>query len=459
MIDVKTKIHDKFSIEFKVRFEGDESLDCDTSKRGSQSQFAINTWIFIPGSLDVNSSTYDKLSFHRDVKSNIRLITPAFTLEELVADDHYAQLTSLAEEEITFQLKLAAAIFKSAMRNEADRMAEVSEEEMEGFRERVCCLLNRFRQLKSRLPESAQETFAAADEFMSHIAELQSLRLLNVHKDNESLRQLVADEQHYKKEQGYAVATLKGDNTNLIAHHSLLKKHIESPLYLRVDTEKDGKAVEQFWLGVAAGIAMLVSTAVALPFQHYWSNYPTFIFIILVVAYMLKDRTKEFFRGLFSNQLKNRYFDQRTEIRLKDRKLGWIKESVDFVNAAKVPASVMKLRNRGHLEQEGLAEQILFYRKRVQVDNSQLHNQQGYCFEGIHDIMRFHLHNFTTKMDDPTASINTLDEEGRLVTMEVPRTYTFHIVMQFLEQKSLNTEQRLFKITATRDGICSVEMR
>ena len=123
------------------------------------------------------------------------------------------------------------------------------------------------------------------------------------------------------------------------------------------------------------------------------------------------------------------------------------------------PASVMKLRNRGHLEQEGLAEQILFYRKRVQVDNSQLHNQQGYCFEGIHDIMRFHLHNFTTKMDDPTASINTLDEEGRLVTMEVPRTYTFHIVMQFLEQKSLNTEQRLFKITATRDGICSVEMR
>ncbi len=45
MIDIKAKIHDKFSVEFKVGFVAD-------GERGND--FAINTWIFLPNSLDIN---------------------------------------------------------------------------------------------------------------------------------------------------------------------------------------------------------------------------------------------------------------------------------------------------------------------------------------------------------------------------------------------------------------------
>ena len=52
MIDVETKIHDKFSIEFKIWFSGQES--------SKKNDFSLNSWIFVPNSLDVNKNTYDK---------------------------------------------------------------------------------------------------------------------------------------------------------------------------------------------------------------------------------------------------------------------------------------------------------------------------------------------------------------------------------------------------------------
>ncbi len=71
MIDIKAKIHDKFSVEFKVGFVAD-------GERGND--FAINTWIFLPNSLDINPATYGSEDFYRDVKSNVRFITPIFPL-------------------------------------------------------------------------------------------------------------------------------------------------------------------------------------------------------------------------------------------------------------------------------------------------------------------------------------------------------------------------------------------
>ena len=70
MIDIKTKIHDKFSIEFKIGFSGRSKL--------RENNFSINSWIFIPNGLDINSSTYSNEQFYKDVKSNIRLITPRY---------------------------------------------------------------------------------------------------------------------------------------------------------------------------------------------------------------------------------------------------------------------------------------------------------------------------------------------------------------------------------------------
>ena len=106
MIDIQTKIHDKFSIEFKVGFSGSDDVKIN--------HFDVNSWIFIPNSLYINKATYSKDRFYTDVKSNIRLLTPSYTLKQMVeGDDAPMQqvIDSLPDiNEFEFQMKLFGSI-------------------------------------------------------------------------------------------------------------------------------------------------------------------------------------------------------------------------------------------------------------------------------------------------------------------------------------------------------------
>ena len=86
MISISAKKHDNFSIEFKCGFNCKEDRARD--------DFSVNAWIFVPNSLDINPENYGKKQFYRDIKSNIRLITPTYLLKE-IADDSSLPLTSL----------------------------------------------------------------------------------------------------------------------------------------------------------------------------------------------------------------------------------------------------------------------------------------------------------------------------------------------------------------------------
>ena len=82
MIDLTTKIHDKFTLEFKVGFNTHQE-----EHPMKYSDFVMNTWIFVPNSLDINAAKYSKDDFYRDLKSGVRLITPSYGLHELATDE------------------------------------------------------------------------------------------------------------------------------------------------------------------------------------------------------------------------------------------------------------------------------------------------------------------------------------------------------------------------------------
>ena len=77
MIDIKPKIHDSNTLEFKVGFLPNDGKTYD--------DFYMNTWIFIPERLDVNKHTYSKDTFYCDTLSYLRLITPRYELRVLAA--------------------------------------------------------------------------------------------------------------------------------------------------------------------------------------------------------------------------------------------------------------------------------------------------------------------------------------------------------------------------------------
>ena len=79
MIVIQPKIHDRNTLEFKVGYKASDGA--------VYNDFEMNTWIYIPETLDVNRHTYLKENFYRDMLSYIRLITPFYPLRELATTE------------------------------------------------------------------------------------------------------------------------------------------------------------------------------------------------------------------------------------------------------------------------------------------------------------------------------------------------------------------------------------
>ena len=124
MIDLSTKIHDKFTLEFKVGFNTGQA-----TQPAKFRDYVMNTWIFVPNSLDINAVKYSKEDFYRDLKSGVRLITPSYSLHELANDDELLPSKSLVTnfnglhiapddtKDLTHSIKMYCAIAKSAFRD------------------------------------------------------------------------------------------------------------------------------------------------------------------------------------------------------------------------------------------------------------------------------------------------------------------------------------------------------
>ena len=131
MIDTQVRIHDKFSVEFKIGFFTSENKKEDVNK------FKINTWIFVPNGLDINRHTYNDERFYSDVKSYVRLITPIYSLKEILTEgrgpfprleksieEYLAKPNEENAEHYTYQIKMLLCIVKSALRNRSYKIGK-----------------------------------------------------------------------------------------------------------------------------------------------------------------------------------------------------------------------------------------------------------------------------------------------------------------------------------------------
>lgn len=485
MITIQPKKHDNFSVEFKFGFEGDPQVRVH--------DFVVNTWIFVPNSLDITPQTYGKEQFYRDIKSNVRLITPVYLLRELSEADSlpFVSLRSSLEmlasapttinvEHYESQIKMFAAIFKSALRNHSlhicglESAAEVAYL-TEDFVSNVKAIVREYRNLYQIINVHTVEAklrnyFLFGDEMMSHIIDVQSVRILKkidslgsdeLVAPRRGLVELLAQEKEYKRLKGYDTIEPDDDaesNRELVFRYGLLKKYIESELYIRLNKKRDAFAIEQIYYSLAAGAAMIFATAVAWFAQLRYGNITGPLFVVLVVSYMLKDRIKDLMRYYFSHRLDSKYYDNKAEVRILDHKVGLIKEDFNFISEAKTPKEVMDIRGRSSLveaENRIFEEKIVLYRKRVAIDNAELQAASVYPVKGINEILRFHLHRFTQKMDNAEVPVETVDSEGRVTSVKVQKIYYINMVMQLVDES--NVSYRRFRILMTRNGIIKIE--
>lgn len=470
MIDIKTKIHDKYSIEFKVGFV--------TRRKTRKNDFSVGMWIFVPGSLDITPSTYSKSDFYRDVKTNIRLITPSFILRDIVggagiplqnvrnaASAMASDPTRTSTAEFVYQVKMFAAIVKSSLREECNYITGQSKKSLliDQYTKNLSDIIDAYVDLEKLIltpsvPAEGLEAYNFAGDFICAVANQHSLKLLKTISSNnglntqkESLCSLVKKINDLRHERNYS-------STTDVYRHGVLKKYIESQLYLRVPKKRDGMLVEQAYYSLAAGLAMLFATVVAWAFQRHFGNLTWPLFIALIISYMMKDRIKELMRFYFAHKISNKYFDNKAKINIKSQNIGLLKEAIDYIPRKKVPEEIRKIRKTGAMfSSENLRddETVLLYRKFVNIDREKMVANTTYNYSGVNDIIRLNVSSFLHKMDNPLVPVNTLGPDNKVKVEMCPKEYYLNIILNYDYDET--SDYKHLRITLDRDGIKHIE--
>ena len=462
MIDIKTKIHDRFSIEFKVGFV--------TRRKTKKNDFTVGMWIFIPESLDITPSTYSKSDFYRDVKTNVRLITPNFILRDIVGGSAIplknltraaaamaSDYTRTNTAEFAFQAKMFAAIVKSSLRDEYYYIREQKRKDLliDNYIENLRDIIKAYKELElvistPSVGDEGQKAYDMSGDFLCAISSHFSLKLLkdisdikSLARQKDELTDLVREINALSEERGYSSPTD-------VYRHGILKKYVESQLYLRVPKKRDGMLIEQAYYSLAAGLAMLFATMVAWAFQRRFGNLTWPLFIALIVSYMMKDRIKELMRYYFAHRVSDKYFDNKAKISLKDHEIGIMKEAVDFIPKQNVPDEIRNIV-KAHT-----GERVLLYRKAVHIDREKMVENASYNYSGVNDIIRLQVNSFLHKMDNPQVPVNVLDESGKVKQVMCPKEYYLNIVLSYTYDDVQDFKQ--FRIILDRNGIKAIEL-
>jgi hypothetical protein len=485
MIETNVKIHDKFSLELKFGYS--------TRRRQKINLFEVNTWIFIPNSLDINRQTYTKSDFYKDLKSNIRLITPEFLLRDIAdrskspfihLEESFAALavdpSRVNSREYTHQIKMFNSILKSSLRDHRNYIIRnINTEDRDflisNYIDNIKSILANYRSIRQiiAVPTVSNDLFSLyllGDEFMSNLIEQHTLLLADdLHrkfpevydKTGSSLLDLIRSETGYRRQKGFPVADGKNKEEirELIYRRGVLKKLFESQLFLSIRKKKDGFIAEQLIYSIAAGFAMIFATAIAFAFQRKYGNFTTPLFFALVISYMLKDRIKELTRYYFAGKLRKTFFDHKTSISVTPGlSIGWCKESFDFVSGDKIPADIVKRRKSSlamDVESVNGWEKVILYRKLMKLDRPSLDGIFAhYSITGVNDIIRFNVSNFIQNMDNPEIPFRRLTEDGYV---EISGQKIYYMTMVIDLRYNGENQNNVYRITFNRSGILKVD--
>lgn len=236
MIEIQYKIHDKFAVEFKQRFL--------VRRKVQKNIFAVNTWFFVPNSLDINPQTYGKDQFYRDVKSNVRMITPVYILRDLAEEKavpfrfleqsfHDVASSPLRKNasEYIYQIKMVSAIIQSALRDHSkmifrDQTTDNTAWLCSQYVESSKVIMTRYRNLKSiitvpTVSDELQDHYRFGDEAISQVVLFYALRILKFLKEKskyqeeeQRIHDLVIAEYAYRRKAGYSVLDSRDRNNN-----------------------------------------------------------------------------------------------------------------------------------------------------------------------------------------------------------------------------------------------------
>lgn len=490
LIESRIGVHDSNHFEVKLDY-------CLDSTR-ARSDYRVECYLFVPRSLGINRHSYPREQFYSDVQGYLRFKTPIIGLRTLAdAGDPLSPLAIIdstvdalrhdprnagLRQRLGHELRMFGCIARAQLR---DRTLVVREairslptngavDDVRVLVERLLAdltvLLGAWRErrvefLSGELPAVTCEIYAATDEYLSQLLEHRLTTLVAELDERESLAneraRLCAEllaERSYRKISGYPAAD-EGDSEFYVYRRGMLKKLVNSVLWLEISKQKDGAAIGNLAAAIAAGAAMAFALLAAVFGSKLGFVSDTWGFVLAgTITYMFKDRIKEWLRGFFSSQTGRWMADYATEIRdpVSGSEIGRCRESFNYLARRSVPPEVWSLRH-GHspseVEIEAKPEVVIKYEREVRLNSARLIERLHLADYEVNDIMRFSVSQFLIRADDPVARLPIYDpERDQVQRHEYPKTYHLNVVMVMRSADALPIQQRI-RVVFDKRGI------
>ena len=485
-------------LDCRVTTHGERELEAHLvyplSSDSKRSEYCLDWYIFSPPQLAVEPPRYTVRNLMDDLQVYVRYSTPIVPLAKLA--DKSCDISPLirirraladgtakiGEQQLQRELRLLTNIFHDQMRENRVRLCNMLESQTspemvlpscDFFLEELAYFLDDLRSLHilfldPRVKESDREGLHWADEAISLRTEKTLMRLhkkLGDKPELEAARQKIMEqlrgEARYRAKRGYASVVEKDKPLSLetfLFRESVLKKWSQSALYLSLEHAKTVGRIAHIIAGFAAAVAMAFAVAATVAAQQYYAQFTLPWAILVVIAYIFKDRLKEMLREALISRVPRLVAD---DVRwLKDhsgKKAGLRKARVIFAEPAQLPGEIIRVRNlkgnpfQGILPQENVVQyhlETVFFGKALPKDS---------LSETAEEIMRLNLHEWMVKMDTAMDQVSFVDGD-RVETGYGQRVYHLNMVLALSEKQNGKVEMICkYRGIVTRSGIIRVE--
>ena len=486
----KVTQHGKRQLELDVTYPVTSDVPC--------ADYQLDLYIFSPAQLGLTESRYGVKRFLEDINAYTRFSPPLIPLAKLL--DPQCEISPLTrihriladlqpgevvnKDKILYELRMLANIYHDDLHTvqdnfkdsigrggDANRLHERLQsflKEMDAFMGSVRALRDIF--IEKQIPEELCNALLWADESISLRTEKEIYRLYAHFQERPDLAASAsALKGRLGKEHAYRVSvkypsTIKEEkriqNELFLYRENTLKKWAQSALYMSAAPSKTASRIAQLAAGFAAAVAMAFAVLTAILATNYYMIYSLPWVILIVVAYIFKDRIKEMLRGVLMARIPRWIADEHRWLidRAVNQKVGFTRFRVRFLAPKDLAEPIVRKRD---LQANPLRtilppENVIHFHNDMHLDCATLMKHHTRV-ESITGIMRLKLDSWLSNMDDPQDTLQYYSGE-QMRELQADRVYHVTLVLK-LYKVSDPAEPALFKyrLILTRDGIIRIE--
>lgn len=470
------------------------------------SKYVQEFYLFIPNSFQINESTYSKNEFYIDETNFIRYKTPEFTFDQLLDGNEtrspLTRILTLCEQDdtpmhriqLSDELKLLANVVRSALRRDAKLLlfslgADRNVKPSPDFESRTLQLCDHLKTLR-RVYAQAKETYLKnwkdplfyrqmvyADEFISNSISyyltglLENLRLTGNKEfdtvDNALSELLLGEKRLSDNFVGTGTIKPAGNDTSegeaVLYRYGLLNKFVLDALSLTTNRFSLDQRYQHWIGGISAGAAMLVYFSLFLWLGNVFVINSSPFLMLMIIAYVLKDRIKEWLRSYSYLQASRWFPDYITLIKryAEKRNMGVLKESFSFIKPPQLPEEIKVMRDvefHTILEAVPRPESIIYYKRIVEMNAPPV---AGARRLGINVIFRYNIHRFLNKAADPSEMHLTIDPATKkLISVRLPKVYHLNLIIRTTtieSDKPTHVQLKKLRLIVDKNGIKRIE--